>query len=177
MARLSCVIGNIKEQRANAVVNSANSTLLAGSHVSGAIHKAAGSQLEAARRKISGCEVGQSVFTPAFDLKHKTGADFVIHTVGPRFWDGSRDEASLLMSASRSIVSVCVQLNLGTITIPSISTGIYRYPLTEAAEIAISTLAECSNTKCNYVFVCFDQTTFEAYQSAIGSNPSVLGGE
>ena len=68
-------------------------------------------------------------------------------------------------------------LNLGTITIPSISTGIYRYPLREAAEIAISTLAECSKTKRNYVFVCFDQTTFEAYQSAITSNPAVLRGE
>ena len=177
MARLSCVIGNITEQRANAVVNSANSTLLAGSGVSGAIHKAAGPQLEAACRKIGSCEVGQSVFTPAFGLKPKTGADFVIHTVGPRFGDGSRDEARLLRSAYRSIVSVCVQLNLGTITIPSISTGIYRYPLREAAEIAISTLAECSKTKRNYVFVCFDQTTFEAYQSAITSNPAVLRGE
>ena len=120
MARLSCLIGNITEQRANAVVNSANSSLLAGSGVSGAIHKAAESQVEAACREIGGCEVGQSVYTPAFDLKPKTGANFVIHTVGPRFLDGSRGEADLLRSAYRSIVSVCDQLNLGTVTVPSI---------------------------------------------------------
>ena len=177
MARLSCLIGNITEHRAKAAVNSANSSLLAGSGVSGAIDKAAGSQLEAACREVGGCEVGQSVYAPAFDLKHKTGANFVIHTVGLRFLDGSRGKADLLGSSYRSIVSVCDQLNLGTITIPSISAGIYHYPLTEAAEIAISTFLECTNTKRNYVFVCFDQTTFEAYQLAITSNPAVLGGK
>ena len=167
MGRVSCLIGDITAQKTEAIVNSANSSLLAGSGVSGAIHKAAGSQLEAACREIGGCEVGQSVYTPAFDLKPKTGANFVIHTVGPRFLDGSRGEADLLRSAYRSIVSVCDQLNVGTITIPSISTGIYHFPLIEAAEIAISTLAECTNMKRHYVFVCFDQITFEGYQSAI----------
>ena len=114
---------------------------------------------------------------PAFDLKRKNGANFLIHTVRPRLLEGSRGETDLLRSAYQSIVSVCDQLNFGTITVPSISRGIYRYPLTEAAEIAISTLAECTNTKRKYVFVCFDQTTFEAYQSAITSNPAMLGGE
>ena len=114
---------------------------------------------------------------PAFDLKRKNGANFLIHTVRPRLLEGSRGETDLLRSAYQSIISVCDQLNLVTITVPSISRGIYRYPLREAAEIAISTLAECSKTKRNYVFVCFDQTTFEAYQSAIASNPTVLEGK
>jgi O-acetyl-ADP-ribose deacetylase len=110
---------------------------------------------------------------PAFNLKPKNGANFVIHSVGPRLLEGSRGETDLLRSAYQSIVAVCNQLNLGTITVPSISREIYRYPLTEAAEIAISILAERSKTKRNYVLVCFDQITTEAYQSAIASNPAV----
>ena len=114
---------------------------------------------------------------PAFALKRKNGANFVSYTVGSRLLEGSRGETDLLRSAYQSIVSVCDQLNLGSITIPSIPTGIYHYPLKEAEEIAISTLAECSIAKRYYVVVCLDQITFEAYQSAIASDPAVLGGK
>jgi O-acetyl-ADP-ribose deacetylase (regulator of RNase III) len=160
---ISILKGDITLQQVDAIVNSANPSLIAGGGVCGAIHKAAGHELETACKLIGRCSVGYAVVTPAFGLPAK----FVIHAVGPRWLDGNRGEPELLERCYESIFSLAAEKDLRSLAIPSISTGIYHYPLDAAAEIAIRVARKHDQSEMLIHFVCFDDQTFGAYQSAI----------
>lgn len=145
-------------------MNSANPSLLAGGGVCGAIHRVAGPQLEVACRVIGKIEPGQAVITPAFLLP----ADFVIHAVAPRYWDGQRNEAATLRQAYASVCRVIEETQITQVTLPSLGTGIYRFPLELAAKIAVETVLEYLSVKCDVTFVCFDLATLTAYEQALG---------
>jgi O-acetyl-ADP-ribose deacetylase (regulator of RNase III) len=163
MLEISVILGDITRIAADAIVNSANPTLLAGGGVSGAIHRAAGRELEKSCREIGGCPVGEAIITAAFGLP----AAWVIHAVGPRWLDGTRGEGDLLRSCYRSILAVADSVGVQELTTPSISTGIYRFPLHAAARIAVETI-KSSDTKVRTItFVCFDQATKDAYEGAL----------
>lgn len=168
MARVEVLQGDITEVPSGAVVNAANPGLLAGGGVCGAIHAAAGPALADACRGIGHCGVGRAVVTPSFGLKASTGADFVIHAVGPRYIDGAHAEAERLASAYRSVVDAAVDLGVATVTTPSISTGIFRFPLDDAARIAVSTLRGSGPDTLVCKMVCFDDRTRDAYVRALG---------
>lgn len=155
----SAVLGDITTMSTHAIVNSANSSLLAGGGVCGAIHRAAGPELEAACKQIGRIEPGQAVLTEAFDLP----AEYVIHAVAPRYLGGNRGESEVLTETYRSICGLVKQYGIKKLSIPSIGTGIYRFPLDLAAEIAVTTLKSCLPLTCEAAFVCFDHATYKAY--------------
>lgn len=159
---ISILKGDITRQNVDAIINSANPSLLAGGGVCGAIHRAAGSKLEAACKLIGRRNVGNAVITPAFELPAK----FVIHAVGPRWLDGTRDEPKLLGQCYESIFTLAAENDLRSLAIPSISTGIYHYPLDAAAEIAIRIARKHDRSERLIQFTCFDDDTFGAYRSA-----------
>jgi O-acetyl-ADP-ribose deacetylase (regulator of RNase III) len=129
------VQGDIIDQDVEAIVNAANSSLLGGGGVDGAIHRAAGPQLLAECRTLGGCPTGEARITKGYRLK----AGYVIHTVGP-VYHGRAQDAELLASAYRSSLTLAAQHGINTIAFPSIGTGIYSYPLVEAAPIALQTV-------------------------------------
>lgn len=156
-----------KNHNVDAIVNAANTSLLGGGGVDGAIHRAAGPGLLEECRNLHGCKTGQAKMTKAYNLPCK----YVIHTPGPHWNGGKSGEASLLASCYRSCLEVALKNGIKAIAFPSISTGIYRYPLEEAAEIAIKTAKEFT-TKHPDAFdeikwVLFDDKTLEVYQKAI----------
>lgn len=161
---ISAVLGDITTIPTQAIVNSANPSLLAGGGVCGAIHRAAGPDLEAACKQIGRIDPGQAVLTRAFNLP----AEYVIHAVAPRYLDGSRGEAEVLAETYRSICSLVEQYGISTLSIPSIGTGIYRFPLKLAAHIAIETLKTTLPIECHASFVCFDEITLGAYSGTLG---------
>lgn len=146
------------------IVNSANPALIAGSGVSGAIHRAAGPELEKICREIGKCEVGSAIITPAFKLP----SQYVIHAVGPRWLDGQRGEPDLLRSCYESIFSLALEYRVSSLAIPSISTGIYHYPLEAAVEVAVKVARQCDGEQITTNFVCFDDATFLAYEKHLG---------
>lgn len=158
--KIKIELGNIVNYECDAIVNSANIWLLGGSGVCGAIFRAAGKlELQAACDKIGGCETGQAVITQGFNLKSK----YIIHAVGPRYSDDS--DAVLLESTYRSILNIAKEYKLKTIAIPSISTGVYRYPIEKAVKIALNTLINNNIDSLETVYiVCFDWPTFEEYE-------------
>ena len=157
--------GDITTLKVDAIVNAANSSLLGGGGVDGAIHRAAGSQLLEECRSLNGCTVGEAKITDGHDLQ----AAWVIHTVGPVWYGGGRDEAALLRNCYRGCFKLVTENNINSIAFPAISTGAYRYPLELAAEIAISVALEFLGTagsgdKC-VIFVGFTPASLEAYQN------------
>jgi O-acetyl-ADP-ribose deacetylase (regulator of RNase III) len=128
---LAC--GDITEESTEAIVNAANEGLAGGAGVDGAIHRAGGPEIMAQCRKIGGCPTGQAVITTGGNLKAK----YVIHTVGPIYRGGTSDEAKLLQSAYRESLNLALQNNLQSISFPAISTGVYGYPIDEAAHGAL----------------------------------------
>lgn len=159
---IEVVLGDITEETTIAIVNAANTNLLAGGGVCGAIHAAAGPSLEAECLTLGGCPTGEARITKAYGLP----CEYVIHAVAPRYWDGSRGEANDLANCYRSIFSLVRQYKIKSIAIPAIGTGIYRYPLEEAASIATRVAAEAQKEVNVLVrFICFDLKTFNAYQS------------
>jgi O-acetyl-ADP-ribose deacetylase (regulator of RNase III) len=165
--RIALVLGDITEQDVDAVVNAANSSLLGGGGVDGAIHRRGGpailrecEQLRAGEYK-GGLPVGQAVATTAGDLP----ARWVIHTVGPTY-ARSEDRSESLASSFRESLRVADELGASTVAFPAISTGVYRYPLHEAAEIAIRTVREARTGVDEVRFVLFDAKTFEAFSAA-----------
>jgi O-acetyl-ADP-ribose deacetylase (regulator of RNase III) len=156
-------MGDITGQQADAIVNSANDSLWAGSGVCGAIHAAAGPELERACREIGGCPTGEAVITPGFRLR----ARFVIHAVGPRWRGGGRGEADLLERCYGNILRVAAANGIKSLAIPSISTGIYRFPLEAAAAIAMRVLRGGDSEELDVRMVCFDALTLEAYEEAM----------
>jgi len=166
MERIQLLRGDITEIKADAIVNAANSSLLGGGGVDGAIHRAAGPQLLAECRKLNGCETGQAKMTKGYDLPAK----FVIHTVGPIWSGGENNEARLLGSCYSSSLSLALSHGLKSIVFPNISTGVYGYPKNEAARIAIDTvkswLYEHPEILTVY-FIVFDEENFNIYHEIL----------
>ncbi len=156
---LTVVLGDITTLPVDAIVNAANNTLLGGSGVNGAIHRAAGPELLEYCRTLGGCETGQAKITPGFDLT----ARWVIHTVGPVWRGGGHGEPDLLASCYRESLARADEVGAGTVAFPAISTGVYGYPIEAAAAIAVETVLSTPTDVDDVVFVCFEQATFDAY--------------
>jgi O-acetyl-ADP-ribose deacetylase (regulator of RNase III) len=169
-ARLSIIQGDITGQGTDAIVNAANSGLMGGGGVDGAIHRAGGPAILEECRQIVARQgrlpTGQAVITTAGDMK----AGHVIHTVGPVWHGGSQGEAGLLASAYRESLKLAAANDLASISFPSISTGVYGYPVDKASRVALSTvvafLSQPTSVK-EVVFVLYDKRTFEAYVESL----------
>jgi O-acetyl-ADP-ribose deacetylase (regulator of RNase III) len=163
---IEVVQGDITRQRVDAIVNAANSSLLGGGGVDGAIHRAAGPELALECLNLHGCKTGQAKITGGYRLPAKK----IIHTVGPYWSTGEKNEDELLANCYRNSLALAVQHNIRTIAFPAISTGIYRFPLQRATEIALrEILAFLANdtTIEKVLFVCFDDLTLQTYQATI----------
>lgn len=154
------VLGDITKIHATAIVNAANCSLLGGGGVDGAIHRAAGPQLLEECRRLHGCQTGQAKMTGGYRLL----AEYVIHTPGPVWRGGNHDEAALLASCYRNCLKIAAENRIKDVAFPSISTGIYGYPLSEAAEIAVRTIHEYPAIEVQ--MVCFDERTKRVYEQA-----------
>ncbi len=167
--RIQIVEGDITKQDVDAIVNAANESLLGGGGVDGAIHRAAGPALLEECRMLGGCPTGEAKITKG----HRLPARHVIHTVGPRWRDGKRDEDDLLASCYRNSLSLAAAHKLRSIAFPSISTGAYRFPLERATRIAVREV--CDFLKGNtlpekVVFVCFSQDAFDVYTQTVSAS-------
>jgi O-acetyl-ADP-ribose deacetylase (regulator of RNase III) len=170
-ARLAIIQGDITRQATDAIVNAANSGLMGGGGVDGAIHRAGGPAiLEECKRIVAEhgrLPTGQAVITTGGNLKAK----HVIHTVGPVWRGGDNNEAALLESAYRESLKLAAAQKLNSLSFPSISTGAYGYPLAEAANIALKTafsfLSEQESSLREVVFVLFDERSYRAYAAAL----------
>ncbi|HDL63786.1 MAG TPA: O-acetyl-ADP-ribose deacetylase [Proteobacteria bacterium] len=165
---IELVRGDITVQETDAIVNAANSRLAGGGGVDGAIHRAGGPAImaETRRKYPGGCPTGSAVITGAGDLK----AGYVIHTVGPIYRGGERGESGLLASAYRESLILASEYGLTAIAFPSISTGAYRYPIAEAADIAISTVKKYLRDHPEIEllrFVLFSDRDFNGYQAIL----------
>ena len=160
-----CLKADITSINVDAIVNSANPALIAGGGVCGAIHRVAGPELEKVCREIGKCEVGSAVITPAFNLP----SQYVIHAVGPRWLDGQRGEPDLLRRCYESIFSLAREHQINSLAIPSISTGIYHYPLDAAVEVAVEVARQFDSENLTIIFACFDEATIATYQKHLGA--------
>ena len=163
---IEIVEGDITKQNVDAIVNAANTTLLGGGGVDGAIHRAAGPQLLVECRQLNGCATGEAKITRGYNLP----AHWVIHTVGPVWRDGQHREDELLASCYRNCFALAVQHGIRTIAFPSISTGAYRFPLERAAAIALGetrNFLAANQSIEKIVFVCFGQTACAKYREVL----------
>lgn len=167
MAQLLPISGDITRLHVDAIVNAANSSLLGGGGVDGAIHRAAGPELVEACRKLHGCKTGDAKATPGFRLPAK----WVFHAVGPVWNGGQHNEDELLAGCYRSALLLAREHNARSIAFPAISTGIYGFPSDRAARIAIDTVkAHVDESGVEVVnFVCFDDRTLWIYESLLES--------
>ena len=164
--RIEVVKGDITKLHVDAVVNAANSSLLGGGGVDGAIHRAAGPQLVEECRLLGGCKTGQAKITGGYNLP----AQFVIHTVGPVWRGGGQGEPELLASCYRNSLALALRNDVKTIAFPAISCGIYGYPVAEAVEVALAeTLAFLSEHDSieRIIFACFEADVYQAYLDAL----------
>ena len=166
MKKIELFKGDITKLNVDALVNAANNSLLGGGGVDGAIHRAAGIELLNECKTLNGCETGDAKITKAYDLPAK----YVIHTVGPVWSDGKRNDHELLESCYRRSLETAVKNNIKSIAFPNISTGVYRFPKQIAADIAINTvkkfLQESSLIE-KVIFAVFDEENFEIYKEKI----------
>jgi O-acetyl-ADP-ribose deacetylase (regulator of RNase III) len=164
--RIELIKGDITALDADAVVNAANNSLLGGGGVDGAIHSAAGPDLLAECKRLNGCETGQSKITSGYRLKAK----YIIHTVGPVWYGGNRDEEILLASCYQASLALAKEKNIKTIAFPNISTGVYRFPKELAAFIAINETKRFLD-KNRYpekvIFVAFADDNYETYRKLL----------
>ena len=166
--RIQVHTGDITKLAVDAIVNAANSSLLGGGGVDGAIHRAAGRELEFECRMLNGCKVGEAIITKGYKLP----ARHIIHTVGPVWQGGDRGEAELLASCYQRSLEIARTHDCLTIAFPAISTGIYRYPKDEAATIAVGTanrfLREGMLPE-TVTFCCFDEQTARLHRQAVAA--------
>lgn len=170
MTTLKSIHADITTLEVDAIVNAANATLHVGGGVDGAIHRAAGRQLAEACLLLGGCRTGDAKMTPGFRLPSK----FVIHTVGPVWRGGARGESELLVSCYRRSLELADARKLASIAFPAISTGIYGYPVEEAAKIAVETAREFIKTAKSIqeiVFCCFSIQDHELYKKLLRGTP------
>ena len=169
--KLELIKGDITTIEVDVIVNAANSSLLGGGGVDGAIHRVGGSEIleecRIIRNRQGKCKAGDAVYTSAGLLLAK----YVIHTVGPVWYKGNDEEKELLASCYKRCLEIADSLNISTIAFPNISTGAYRFPKNYAAEIAISTTREYinKNDTCveKIVFVCFDEENYSLYEQIL----------
>lgn len=164
--RIRIRIGDIAKLDVDAIVNAANSSLLGGGGVDGAIHRAAGPELELECRMLDGCRTGDAKLTKGYRLP----ARHVIHTVGPVWQGGGKGEAELLASCYRRSLELAAANDCRTVAFPAISTGVYRYPRDEAARIAVGTVCtfiEQSRLPETITFCCFDEHTAGIYRRTV----------
>lgn len=162
-ASIEVVTGDITAVAVDAIVNAANEGLLGGGGVDGAIHAAAGPELLAECRALAGCATGDAKATGGYRLP----ARWVIHTVGPRWQGGGRGEADLLASCYRRSLAVADELGATSVAFPAISTGVYGFPRTRAATIAVDTLRSTPTSVTRALLVAFDDETAELYRALI----------
>ncbi|HNY02893.1 MAG TPA: O-acetyl-ADP-ribose deacetylase [Bacteroidales bacterium] len=161
--RIELIFGDITKFSADAIVNAANPSLLGGGGVDGAIHRAAGSGLTEVCKLLGGCRTGEAKITKGFKLP----ARFVIHTVGPVWGNGDRDEERLLANCYRNSLAQAVLHDCHTVAFPNISTGVYHFPKELAAEIAIREVRDFLSTHPipeKVMFACFDEENHSIYQ-------------
>ena len=166
MKRLSIVKGDIVKMKTDAIVNAANTSLLGGGGVDGAIHRAAGPELLAECETLNGCRTGEAKITNGYKLKAK----YVIHTPGPIWRGGKWGEAELLANCYKNCMALAKEHGVKTIAFPSISTGVYRFPVDQAAKIAVGEILnvlEQDDAIEQVTIVCFDDKTKEIYLDAL----------
>lgn len=161
--RIEAVQGDITREQVDAIVNAANSSLLGGGGVDGAIHRAAGPELMEACRVLGGCGTGDAMATPGFRLSAK----WVIHAVGPVWQGGQRGESELLTSCYRRSLEVADDLGARSLAFPAISTGVYGYPKEAAARVAVDTLRSAPTRVELVRLVAFDAETLRLYEALL----------
>jgi O-acetyl-ADP-ribose deacetylase len=168
MDRIEVVESDLTKLKVDAIVNAANTTLLGGGGVDGAIHRAAGPELLEECRKLGGCATGNAVLTRG----HRLPAKHVIHTVGPVWADGTRDEPDLLAKCYRNCFALAEKHGLKSIAFPAISTGAYGFPLELATKIAVAETKKFLKEHPTFervIFACFGQRAFETYKREVAA--------
>ena len=162
--QIQVVQGDITKLECDCIVNAANRSLLGGGGVDGAIHRAAGPELLAECRTLHGCRTGEAKITKGYRLKAK----YIIHTVGP-IYSGTAEDAAQLADCYRNSLDLAKEHDVHSIAFPAISTGVYGYPLEDATEIAVKTVAQWLEAHADYamqvIFCCFDARTERVYQT------------